>query len=135
MPQVVEVLKYVHEIVEEESLGVAVGIDVTVQEARYKEIYGQIRIHFETVLVELRKLRVNNPAIKIQIDIIEAFLIELEKMLKVQRIVQVEKERIVEKEVNVPVLVPTRDSLSIKSDLSMTILVEKLIGELKRIKT
>ncbi len=56
-------------------------------------------------------------------------------MISFQRIVQVEKERIVEKEVNVPVLVPTRDSVSIKSDLSMTILVEKLIGEIKRIKT
>jgi hypothetical protein len=31
MPQVVEVLKYVHEIVEEESLGVAVGVDVYTQ--------------------------------------------------------------------------------------------------------
>lgn len=72
---------------------------------------------------------------KIQIDIIEAFLVELEKIMQFQRIVQVEKEKIVEKEVNVPVLVPTRDSVSIKNDLSMTILVEKLIGELKRIKS
>jgi len=91
MPQVVEVLKYVHEIVEEETLGIAVGIDVSVQEARYKELYTQIRVHFETVLIELRKLRVNNPALKIQIDIIEAFLVELEKIIQFPRIVQVEK--------------------------------------------
>jgi hypothetical protein len=86
-------------------------------------------------LIELRRLRVNNAGLKIQIDIIEAFLVELEKMFQFQRIVQVEKEKIVEKEVNVAVLVPTRDSVSIKSDLSMTILVEKLITELKRIKS
>lgn len=86
-------------------------------------------------MVELRKLRVNNAGLKVQIDIIEAFLIELEKMFAFQRIVQVEKEKIVEKEVNVPVLVPTRDSVSIKNDLSLTILVEKLIAELKRIKS
>lgn len=86
-------------------------------------------------MVELRKLRVNNAGLKVQIDIIEAFLIELEKMFQFQRIVQVEKEKIVEKEVNVPVLVPTRDSVSIKNDLSLTILVEKLITELKRIKS
>jgi hypothetical protein len=86
-------------------------------------------------LIELRKLRVNNPAIKIQIDIIETFLIELEKIIQFPRIVQVEKERIVEKEVNVPVLVPTRDSISIRNDLSLTILVEKLISEIKRIKS
>lgn len=55
-------------------------------------------------------------------------------MMQFQRIVQVDKEKVVEKEVNVPVLVPTRDSVSVKNELSMTILVEKLIGELKRIK-
>ena len=58
MPQVVEVLKYVHEIVEEESLGVAVGADVSVQEAKYKELYANIRVYFEQVLVELRRLKV-----------------------------------------------------------------------------
>jgi hypothetical protein len=30
MPQVVEVLKYVHEIVEEETLGVAIGADISI---------------------------------------------------------------------------------------------------------
>ena len=128
MPQVVEVLKYVHEIVEEHSLGVAIGVDVSVHQARYKELYTQIRVHFETVLIELRRLRVGNAGLKVQIDIIEAFLVELEKMFQFQRIVQVEKEKIVNVEVDRPVLVPTRDSVSIKNDLSLTILVEKLIG-------
>lgn len=48
-------------------------------------------------MAELRKLKINNPALKIQIDIIEAFLVELEKMMQFQRIVQVDKEKIVEK--------------------------------------
>jgi hypothetical protein len=52
-----------------------------------------------------------------------------------QRIVQVEKEKVVEVEVNKAVLVPTRDSVSIRNDLSLTLLVEKLITELKRIQT
>lgn len=56
-------------------------------------------------------------------------------MMQFQRIVQVEKEKIVEKEIDRAVLVPTRDSLSIRNDLSMTLLVEKLISELKRIKS
>ena len=50
MPQVVEVLKYVHEIVEEETLGVAVGVDIRVQEAKYKQLYAKVRVHFETIL-------------------------------------------------------------------------------------
>jgi hypothetical protein len=36
MPQVVEVLKYVHEITEEASLGIAVGADISIEEVRYK---------------------------------------------------------------------------------------------------
>lgn len=48
-------------------------------------------------MAELRKLKINNPSLKIQIDIIEAFLVELEKMMQFQRIVQVDKEKIVEK--------------------------------------
>ena len=56
-------------------------------------------------------------------------------MMSFQRIVQVEKEKVVEVEVNKAVLVPTRDSVSIRNDLSLTLLVEKLITELKRIQT
>lgn len=134
MPQIVEVIKYVHEIVEEETLGVAIGVDVRVQETRYKELYGSIRIHFETLLIELRKMKGNNPALKIQIEIIEAFLIELDKIIQFPRFIQVEKEKIVEKEINIPVLVPTKDSISIRNELSLSLLVEKLITEIKRIK-
>ena len=78
MPQVVEVLKYVHEIVEEESLGVAVGVDIYTQETKYKGLYGKLKIQFEALLVELRRLRGNNPALKVQIELIEGFLIELD---------------------------------------------------------
>ena len=134
MPQVVEVLKYVHEIVEEQTLGIAIGVDIREQEAKYKELYAKVRVHFETMLVELRKMKGSQPGLKVQIEIIEAFLIELDKIVQFARIVQIEKERIVEKNVNVPVLVPTKDSVSIRNELSMSLLVEKLVAELKRLK-
>jgi hypothetical protein len=51
MPQVVEVIKYVHEIVEETSLGVAIDIDASALEILIKELNGQIRIHFDSVLL------------------------------------------------------------------------------------
>lgn len=133
MPQVVEVLKYVHEIVEEETLGVAVGADINVNEIRYKELYGQVRVHFETVLVELRKLKVNTPGLKIQIEIIETFLAELDKLIQFPRFYQVEKEKVVEKEVNRPVLVPTETNQSILRETSYAVLIDQLIAELKRI--
>lgn len=93
MPQVVEVIKYVHEIVEEAGLGVAVGVDVSVEEVRYKELYGKLRVHFEGVLAELRKLKGTNPSIKVQIEIIETFLIELDKLIKFPRFIEVEREK------------------------------------------
>ena len=135
MPQVVEVLKYVHEIVEEETLGVAVGADVNMSEVRYKELYGQVRTHFEALLVELRKMRVENPNLKVQIEIIETFLTELDKIIQFPRFYQVEKEKVVEKEVNKPVLVPTATAESIKTETSYAVLIDKLISEIKRIKS
>ena len=115
-------------------MGVAVNVDIREQEAKYKEMYGKVRIHFETLLAELRKMKGSQPGLKVQIEIIEAFLVELEKIMSLARIVQVEKEKIVEKDRNVPVLVPTKDSVSIRNELSLSLLVEKLVGELKRLK-
>lgn len=89
MPQIVEVIKYVHEIVEEETLGVAVGVDVQTQEIKYKELYGRVKGQFEPLLAELRKIKMTNPAIQGQILIIEKFLAELNSLLILPRIVQV----------------------------------------------
>ena len=74
-------------------MGVAVGADVNVSEIRYKELYGQVRIHFEALLVELRKMKVENPGLKVQIEIIETFLTELDGIIKFPRFYQVEKEK------------------------------------------
>jgi hypothetical protein len=134
MPQVVEVLKYVHEIVEEGDLGVAVGVDVSIQEARYKELYGTLKVRFEGLLTELRRLRTQNPNLKATIDIIEKFLLEFDRLAQFQRIVQVNRDKIVEVDRNVPVLVPTRDALSIRTDLANALLIEKLVLELRRLR-
>ena len=134
MPQVVEVLKYVHEIVEEQSLGVAVGVDVYTQETKYKGLYGKLKVQFEALLVELRKMRTSNPALRAQIEIIEAFLIELDKLIAFPRIVQVEKEKIVEVSKNTPILVPTLDLESEKFQVTLSMIVGRLLDELLRIR-
>lgn len=54
-------------------------------------------------------MRGSNPALKVQIEMIEAFLIELDKLIAFPRIVQVEKQKKVEVAKNIPVLVPTLD--------------------------
>lgn len=136
MPQIVEVLKYVHEVVEEETLGVAVGVEVSTHEQKYKLLTKDIKIQLDLLLAELRKLRTSNPALQGQVTLVEGFLVELEKFILFPRIVEVPKivEKIVEVEKDRIVTLP-KDDRSLKMELSLSLLVEKLILELKRIKT
>jgi len=131
MPQVVEVLKYVHEIYEDDGLGVAITGDVQVAELRYRELYGNAKKQLEVLLVELRQLRSGQPGLRNIIDIIERFLLDFDRLAAAQRIVAVDREKIVEKEVSKGVLVPVNN---IRNELAMSLLVEKLILEIKRIK-
>lgn len=65
---------------------------------------------------------------------IEAFLIELDKLIAFPRIVQVEKEKQVEVERKVPVLVPTLDLEAERFQVTLAMIISKLLGELMRIK-
>ncbi len=90
--------------------------------------------HLEVLLVELRKLRTQHVEYKIIIDLLEKSLIDFDKFAAIQRIIAVPTDRIVEKEIDRAVLVPTKDSEIIKNELAMSILIEKLILEIKKIK-
>lgn len=74
MPQIVEVLKYVHEVTEKEEFGIAVGVDVTTYKQRFKILSIDIKVNFDVLLVELKKLRQISPNLRIQIEMIEKFL-------------------------------------------------------------
>lgn len=67
MPQIVEVLKYVHEVTEKEELGVAVGVDVATHEQRLKILTKDLKVNFDVLLAELRKMKANTPGLKAQI--------------------------------------------------------------------
>lgn len=71
---------------------------------------------------------------KTQIDIIEAFLVELDKLIQFPRFIQVEKQSTIEIEVPKPILVPTRDSVSVRNEVALSLLAQKLITELKTVK-
>lgn len=135
MPQIVEVLKYVHEITEKEELGVAVGVDVASYEQRLKILSKDIKVNFDLLIAELRKMK-STPNLKVQIELIERFLGQFEEYLLYPKIFQIPKERVVEKivEKDRVVSVPTQDERSIKMELTLSLLVEKLIIELKRLK-
>lgn len=134
MPQIVEVLKYVHEVSEVNTLGVAMDVDAATYEQKYMLLVKDIRGQMEGLLVELRRLRGTNPALRVQIETIEGFLAQLDKFILAPRIVEVPKvvEKVVEKDRIVQV--PKQDERSLKMELSLSLLVEKLILELKRIK-
>lgn len=136
MPQIVEVLKYVHEVVEEETLGVAVGVEVSTHEQKYKLLTKDLKANIGVLLAEIKKMRMNNPGLAMQIEIIEKFLLELEQFILFPRIVEVEREKIVEKivEKDKIVQIPVQDERSIKMELTLSLLVEKLILELKKVK-
>lgn len=95
MPQIVEVLKYVHEVTEKEELGVAVGLDVATYEQRLKILSKDIKVNFDLLLLELRKLIKTNPALAMLIGIIEKFLAQFEEYILYPKIFQVPKEKIV----------------------------------------
>lgn len=104
-------------------------------EARYREVCKNIEQQLDIVVKELRYLK-SDQITRQRIEGIEKFLEELRKFILVPRIVKVVEERIVEKEVQVDRVVqfPTQDEKSLRMELSLGILVEKLIGELRRLK-
>jgi hypothetical protein len=82
----------------------------------------------------LRKLKGNHGELRVYIDLLEKFLIDFDKLASIQRVIGIPQDRIVEKEVNRAVLVPTKDSESLRNELALSLLVEKLVIELKRVK-
>jgi hypothetical protein len=135
MPQIVEVLKYIHEVCESEDAGVAVDVEVGAHEARYKELSKNIERHLDEVLKELRYLKTDQKS-RAKIETIEKFLDELRKFILTPRIVKVVQEKLVESKIEVDKIVryPTQDEESLRMELSLSVLVEKLIAELKRVK-
>ena len=87
LPQVVEVLKYVHEICECEGLGVGVEGEIQMNELKYRELYGNSKKQLDILLEELRRLSVSQPNLRSNINLIERFLVDFDKLAAVQRIV------------------------------------------------
>lgn len=79
-------------------MGVAVGVDIQTHEQRYKVLVKDIKVQLDGLLIEIRKIKVANPALKVQIEIIESFLAQLDQFILFPRIVEVPKivEKIVE---------------------------------------
>lgn len=136
MPQIVEVLKYVHDVVETENIGVAVGVDVATHEQRYTLLTKNITTNLDLLVRELNLLVKSNPNLRGQIDVILRFLAELNQHIQFPKIVQIPVEKIVERVVEKDniIKVPVQDERSLRMELTLSLLVEKLLIELKRLK-
>lgn len=55
---------------EEETLGVAVGVDVQTHEQKYKLLVKDIKVQLDVLIADLRKLRTSNPNLQVQITLI-----------------------------------------------------------------
>lgn len=77
-----------------------------------------------------------NPQWNARIEVIEKFLAEFDKFILNPRIIKIPQREVVEKQVEVEkiVRVPTQDEKSLRMELTLSLLVEKLILELKRVK-
>lgn len=82
-------LKYVHDVVETENIGVAVGVDVATHEQRYTLLTKNITTNLDLLVRELNLLVKSNPNLRGQIDVILRFLAELNQHIQFPKIVQI----------------------------------------------
>lgn len=137
LPQIVEIMKHIHEITEERveglGLGIAgVGIDVQVHTSNYVELCQNLKQGLENLLGSLRNARSNE--VKAQVVLIEELIVLLGDLVRFPNIIQIPK--IIEKvvEIEKPIVVPTKDNQTILREIAANTLIEKLLVELKRIK-
>jgi hypothetical protein len=123
MPQVVEVLKYVHEIAEQSSVLAILPAEQAQLEGQLRELSTKVTKEGEQLLTELRKLRTSQPGLHTIVTQIESYLVGLGRLTSSQRIITVPTDRVVEKVVNYPVVVPTQDSTSLRNELALSLLV------------
>ena len=129
LPQIIEILKHVHDISEIHKLGVAVGVDIDVHRRDYLLVCRTLRESLEKIRLSLR----GNIQFQAQLALIDELLPLILQLIEFPTIVQVSKE--VEKIVEKPVLVPTRDQDAIDREVASTTLIEKLVAELKRLRS
>lgn len=74
-------------------MGVVKDVSIIEHEERYKGLYGKLKIQFDILLNELRKMRNSTPSLRVQIETIEAFLLQLDGIIAFPKFIQIEKEK------------------------------------------
>lgn len=129
MPQIVEVLKYVHEIAEEDNINVLCDLDVEV--TQYKEMSVALEREMPTFLEELRKLKSSGQSSG-RIDFIERYISEFRRYLAHPKLFEKIKEIKSEPQKEI-VRVSAKTAQQSKEELSRAILIEQLLAALRKI--
>lgn len=87
------------------------------------------------MITELRSIKKTNPELSGKITSLENYVAELNKINAFPKIVQVSKDKVVSKDVPVPVLFTSKSTDKIKNEAFYLVLIEKLIKELKNSKS
>ena len=124
LPQIVEVVKTIHEISEVQSLGVARDIEVEVHTKEYVGLTKDLKGEIASLLASFKAKVRSQPDLKILIENMEKYLIILDKWIKFPKIIEVPKEVEVTVEKDRPVLIPTRDS---DKEIALMSIIEQLI--------
>ena len=104
MPQVHEVSKHIYDVQEEANPGVAVDVEFTEHELTYKKKYGKVKANMDNLTVELRSMQKTHPELADKLKSVENYMTDLDEVIAHPKIVQVNKEKIVEKKVAEPVV-------------------------------
>jgi hypothetical protein len=95
MPQIVEVLKYVNQIIDNDELNI--NVDVSVEAAEYKRIGEDLEKGFSDFLTELNKIKSLQPSSAQRISMIEQYLSKFRRFIKYPKIHEIIRETVVEK--------------------------------------
>jgi hypothetical protein len=135
MPQIVEILKYVHELADNDELSLGLSIDVSVEAQEYKKLGEDLERGFADFLAELNKVKSLQPSAAQRIAMIEQYLAKFRRFIKYPKIHEIIREKVVEKEKEKVVRVPMQKGpAEVREELAKVLLIEKLVAEISRIK-
>lgn len=134
MPQVHEVTRHIYDITEEAHPGIAVDVDFQTHERNYKQLYSVFKNDTSSLIRELKAMQKGHPELAERIQILQNYISQLDELAAYPKIVQITKDRTVNKQVPIPIKVPAVDPINVQTEAFYLVLIEKLLTELRTIK-
>lgn len=110
-------------------------VELSEHQAKYNKLYKSFKKDSDALVSDLKSMRKSHPELSDKLKSIENYVSELDKLSEFPKIVQVTKDKVVNRDVAVPVLLSSQSTDKIKNEAFYLVLIEKLIKELKNSKT